>query len=450
MRPVRVLPLAVLLLASLLLAGMPLAASQQADRIVVSVSLEGVVNQGTLLHVERAIRYAEEERAVAVLVVLDTPGGLLAATIDLIEVLLASDVPVVTYVHPTGGIATSAGTFLFLTGHVTAMAPATTIGSAEPVEFGATGSPSEAPEKVQNFASEKLRAIALHRDRPEDVAASFVENNTNLAPEAAREAGIADFIEADPAALLSAIDGTEVDLDGRLVDQATTRRVVLRTDGARIVPIDPGIRGSLYQFLGDPQVSFVLFLVGLYALIFGLASPGTLVPETIGAILLVLGLFGLYVTDVATTGLLLIGLGVLFFIAEFVTGRFGLFFTAGTVCLLLGALFLPLGEPYLPGSWYRTFRITVVVATLATSGVVGGLLWYVFRQRARPNYETILGRHGVAESDLSPEGQVQVRGEIWSAIADGHVRRGEPVEVVAREGLKLRVRRAGPGGNVRE
>lgn len=409
-----------------------LAASHQ--NTVVKVGVEGTVTRGTAMHVAEGLEEAEE-RGVPLVLQLDTPGGLVEATLDINRELARADVPVLTYVGPQGAISQSAGTFMFLMGHPNGMAPSTQIGSAQPITSGAGGGTQNASEKVENFLVGQIRGIAERTERNQSLAELYITENLNQNETEARETGMNDHVAPSLGAFLDRVDGEEAIVGDD--------RVTLSTEDARVVEVEQGFVADLVDLVSNPQLVFVLFLIGLYGVIFGLAAPGTLVPETIGALSLLLALIGLGLFDTGTSGILLLLLAGTFFVAEVFTPTHGVLAVAGVVSLLLGAAFL-VDEPLLGEAFLDTFRTVAVVMAVVSGGLVMGAVWLAVQTRNQPSATTMLGEEGTAKSRLDPDGAVGVHGERWEATArEGPIEAGEAVRVVDRDGLHLTVERAG-------
>lgn len=376
--------------------------------VVYLVAIDDVVGQGTVLDVDRAVEVAEDNGAPLV-VRLSTPGGLVSATNVILERLLNADVPVITYVGPRGASAFSAGTYILLAGHRATMNEGTQMGSAMPVISGPGGTQA-ASNKTINALAAQMRSIAESRGRPTDLAEEMVRENTDYTASEALDVRLINATGADLGELLAAVHGEEVEAGGRTW--------TLDTDGARLVEVRPGPLSILYGVVGNPQVTFLLILVGMYGLIFGFAAPGTYVPETIGAVLLVLGLIGLGLFDFDTAALLLIALAIVFFLAEALTPTHGVLTIAGVISLAIGALMLPSQEPLLPAAWFEGFAFVVVGMAVFTGAfmlfVVTATLRSVLRTEVHKSVEQ---RLGVAVTRLDPKGTVRVRGEIWKAVA---------------------------------
>jgi membrane-bound serine protease (ClpP class) len=427
--------LVALLASSMILAAAPPDAAAQSGGdgdVVVLVAIEGVVGPGIRMDVDRAVDEATE-RGVPLVVRLNTPGGLVSTTQKIIGRLMNAPIPTITYVGPQGASAFSAGTYTLLSGHVAAMNNGTSMGSAMPVQSGPGGT-QKASNKTINALASYMRSIAEERNRPVDLAEDMVRNNTDYTAREALDANLVNLTVRNRAELLQDLDGRTVEVDG---DTRT-----LDTADARVVEIQPNLASQIVRLVSSPQIAFLLLTVGFYGLIFGLAAGGTYVPETIGAILVLVGLLGIGTLDFSTGGVLLIALAGLFFAAEALTPTHGILSLAGAVSLALGGLLL-LQEPLLPEPSFTAFR-NVVLGTAAFSGLfVFAIVSYgLGSMRNLPVHRSVEGREGEAITALDPEGQVRVRGEVWRAVADGEdVDEGDPVEVVSRDGLTLTVRR---------
>jgi len=426
----RRLALVLLLVGVLLVPTVPLATAQSGDSVVFVTDVEGTVTRGTALKVEDAIEQAEAEDAPLV-IRLDTPGGLVSSTLEIDRAITRADVPVLTYVR-SGGWAQSAGTFVFLMGHPNGMAEGTQIGSAQPISQSQSGGTENASEKVTNALVEKIRNIADRHDRDPDTAELFITENLNLNTSEALDRGMADHRAGSLRAFLEAVDGRSADVGNGTVE--------LDTADAEIVHVEEGLLAQLVEVVGNPQVAFVLFLVGIYGIIFGLAAPGTLVPETIGALALVLGLIGLGLFDASTSGLLLILLASAFFVAEVLTPTHGVLATVGAVALVLGAIFL-LDEPLLSRGFLQRFQIVALISAVVSGGVALGAVALAVRTRQQPPHGEAVGQTAETRTELDPDGQVIFHGERWKARSQGGtIPAGTEVVIVKRDGLELLVR----------
>ena len=379
----------------------------------------------------KSIETAEAEGAAALVVELDTPGGLETAMRDIVKRILSADVPVVVYVAPSGARAASAGLWILLAGHVAAMAPGTNTGAAHPVAVGGGEVDETMKEKLESDAASFIRSVAQKRGRNVEWAEKAVRESASASDAEALELDIIDVVEPSLQALLLRIDGREVEvLSGR-------RRLATRE--ARIESVEMGWRDRVLSAIANPNVAYLLLMLGSAGLMMELWNPGAIFPGVVGAISLLLAFFAFQVLPVNWVGLLLIGLGVVLLILEIKVTSYGALTIGGVVSLTLGSLLLFES----PASFYRVSLSvlvpTVAAATLFFLFVVGkGLL----AQRTRPvtGREGMIGLIGTADSRLDPYGRVFVRGEYWNARAAEPIEPGASVEVVAVEGQRLVVR----------
>ena len=409
--------------------------------VIYVLRIDGTITEGTALDVVDGLQEAEELDAEAVLVELDTPGGLVSSTLKITEAILNSDVPVVTYVAPKGAIAASAGSFILISGNIAAMAPGTTTGAAMPVEIGLEGRQA-ADNKTINFFAGHVESIAASRGRNATQAKRFVTENDVLNENLALERGIIDLIAEDETDLLNKVDGMMVTIG--------TENRTLATRDASLYIKEKTIRSSVLEILSNPQIAVILLLVGIYGLIFGFLSPGTYVPEMIGAISLILALYGLgFLESVNMFGVILIIAAVILFIAEALTPTFGILTTGGAVCLIIGALILP-KEPFLfkpESGLFEGFVLSVIGVAVAFAiffFFAMGAVLKTRKRRAQVGGEELIGKVMRAETDINEDGgTIKIRGEIWNArtVAGEHIAKGEKVEIIDRDGLTLIVKR---------
>lgn len=416
-----------------------LAAQLAAPQIDI-ITVKGVINPIVSGYVARGIRTAESDGAAALVVRMDTPGGLDTSMREIIQSILESKVPVIVYVWPQGGRAASAGVFISYASHVAAMAPNTNIGAAHPVALG--GSPTGADqqqtdstmtEKVTNDAVAYIKGIASERGRNAEWAEKAVRESVSVTSAEAKKLGVVELVASDLPDLLSQLDGREVRLPGG--------KVTLRTEGAVIRQMDMGPIEQFLLTISDPNIAFLLLSLAVTALLIEFSNPGTILPGVIGGISLFLALFSLGMLPVNYAAVGLIFLAFILFILEVKITSFGMLTVGGVVSMTLGALLLVnSASPDLQVS--RPLIASVVLGTAAA-------FYFVIRAARRAHVripttgrEGLMGHTAVSRSDLDPEGYVLVEGESWSAVAeDGPIPAGEPVVVVAKEGFKLRVRK---------
>ena len=406
-----------LLAAALALAGA--AAAQETAPRVLAVELANDINPVTSDYLIDAIDRGEKEGYNAVVIELDTPGGLDSAMRDIIKKELDADVPVVVYVSPPGSRAASAGAFITLAADVAAMAPATNIGSSTPVAVGGGEISSDLRRKVINDAAAYARELAETHGRNGDWAEQAVRVASNLGAQEALEQNVVDVVAPDLPTLLEDIDGMTT----------TPKGFVLDTAGATIDQVEMSLWKRILDLLVDPNLIVLLMSIGVLGITIEILNPGLIFPGTIGVISLIVGLFGLQVLPVSWAGILLMLLAVAFFVTEAFVPSHGALALAGAVSFIVGALMLfdPAGEGYQVSIWVALAvggTLALVTAVVATK---------VIRARRAPTKtgrEEMVGEIGVVRSAVAPTGLVNVHGEIWKAHTDGEpLASGEYVRV---------------------
>jgi membrane-bound serine protease (ClpP class) len=400
------------------------------------VTINGPVNPVTAGYIIRNLRGAAMQRDNLVLIEIDTPGGLDTAMRDIVKEIFASPVPVVVYVSPSGARAASAGAVIALSAEVCAMAPGTNIGAAHPVSIG------EQPDKVMqekmlNDAEAYMESIARKRGRNVEEAKKMVRSSTSLSAEKALEAGVIDLIASKRAELLKKLDGRAMTRDGKTF--------VLKTVGARVEKHEMGTRERILDAISNPNVAYVLMMLGMLGLFFELSNPGVILPGVIGGISLILAFFAFQTLPVNYAGVLLILLALVLFIAEIKIVSHGMLTVGGIISMILGSLLLfESSEPYLRVSWSVILVTVLSVAAFASFAVSKAVKAH--RQKPASGKEGLIGEQGKADSDISPEGKVFVRGEYWEAWSDQIIARGDKIVVTGVEGMRLKVRKAAPSG----
>ncbi len=417
----------------------PQPAAAPAVRVVHRIDVEGVIAPATARYVLRAIRQAEEAHAEALLIRLDTPGGLVQSMDDITKSMLNAAVPIIVYVAPEGARAASAGVFITYAAHVAAMAPATRIGAAHPVSIGGGQGEGEGQqqdktllEKVTNDAVGNIRGIARRRGRNADWAERAVRQSVVATAEEALGLHVIDLIAKDVDNLLRAIHGRTVTMvDG-------PRR--LATAGARIERVDQDVTEQFLRLLADPNIGFILLNIGIIGILAELYNPGLILPGVVGGIALILGLASFAIVEVNAAGLLLIGLAVVMFIADIKVPGQGVLTFGGVISFIFGAILLTSRQaPFLRISLQLILGVAAVLAAFFLFAVGAGMR--AQRAAVRSGTEGLMGATGVARTALEPEGMVYVQGEMWTARADsGTIGEGSRVQVVGLEGLRLRVR----------
>jgi len=411
---------------------------------VVILPTTGVVDQVMAGYLNDGIARAHREGAAAVVVRLDTPGGSLDSTREIVKTLLEAPLPVVVWVAPSGSRAASAGTFITLAAHVAAMAPGTNIGAATPVSGQGEDIEGALGDKVLNDAIASITAIAESRGRPVEWAVSTVEKAASYTVDEALAAGAIDLKAASIEELLTAIDGMTVQVNGQ--------PVTLETEGASTEELPMNPLQQFLHLLTDPNIAFILFTIGFYGIIFELQSPN-FVTGILGAIALILAFIGFGSLPLNIGGLLLIGLAIVMFVLELTVTSHGLLAIAGIVCFALGAaaLYTEPGTPTAPDVAVAT--PIIVVMTALTAAFMTMVLYFALRTHklapvaiggTSQGPVIPLGTPAAVRRPLAPEGSVYAVGEEWTArTVDGAaIPRGTPVRVVGQDGLTLLVESA--------
>jgi len=402
---------------------------------VLHLQIDGVINPATVSYISEGLAEAQARNAVALLIELDTPGGLLESTKLIVKDLLGAPRPVLVYVGPSGAGAASAGVFVTMAGNIAAMAPGTTIGAAHPVSGGGEDVEGDMGEKLENFVVALSRSIAEQRGRNVEWAEKAVRKSVSITEREAVKLKVVDFVADSVADVLVQASGRTVQVGGK--------PVTLALAGATIAPFDMRIGQKVLNFLAHPNIAYLLMMAGLLGLYVEFTNPGVIFPGVAGAIALILALAALQLLPVNWAGLALIVLGVAMLIAEVFLPTFGVVGVGGMVAFVLGSLLLF----DTPDAAIRVDRglIFGAAATLGSFALVIG--WLVVRTQRQPSSvgaEGMVGEVGeVRRVDANGRLKVFVHGEYWEAVSDDALAIGEAVEVVAVDGLRVRVRRHG-------
>ena len=413
--------------------------AQNDSPLVLTIEIKNTITAGTTEHIRRSLEMAEDMNADAIVFLIDTPGGLVASTIDIMQLMLNSKTPVITYVYPQGAIAASAGSFILLSGNIAAMSPGTTCGAAMPVIISPTeGTTQTADDKTINFLAGHIRSIAQERGRATDIAEKFVTENLTLNAYEALEKNVIDYIPGSLEELLDTIHGTLVNVNNE--------DIIMNTKNANIEPLEMTAVDRITDIVSNPQITFILVIVGIYGIIIGFNAPGTFVPEVLGAIALMLGLYGLGLFEVNIFAAAMLLLGIALLVAEAFTPTFGILAFGGIVSIILGILFLPV-EPLMPAGWFRSFRLMAIGIGIGSGILMVVILTGIIRlrkSRVVHGDSEFDGKEGIVIDELDPKGLVKVQGEIWNGISNngGIIDSGEKIIVVKREGMNVIVERA--------
>ncbi|MBI4550925.1 MAG: nodulation protein NfeD [Candidatus Latescibacteria bacterium] len=398
-------------------------------------TLDGVIGPVMVKHIAESIKTAEQDSAACLVIEMDTPGGLLESTQLIIKSILASEVPVAVYIAPSGSGAGSAGVFITMSAHVAAMAPGTNIGAAHPVGIGGGIADSTMAKKIENFTASYIRTIAQRRGRNIEWAEKAVRESASITEREAADLRVIDFIAADLDSLLAKMDTLAVEV-------AHGKRT-LHTKGAEVRRLEMGWRDTLLASLSNPNIAYLMMLLGFYGLFFELANPGAVFPGVIGGICLIVALFALQTLPINYAGLLLILIGLAMFIAEIKITSHGALTIGGIIATTLGSMML-IDSPY---PFLRVSLRVIIPAVLATTAFFVFAVGFGLKaQRRKPTTgsQGLIGSAGVALSALTPQGHILVHGEQWAARSDQPIEKGEPVQVVGLTGLTLHVVRHRP------
>ncbi|MFQ5674606.1 MAG: nodulation protein NfeD [bacterium] len=405
--------------------------------VVHVIEVESVITPVSAEFITTSVEKAEEAGAECLIVELDTPGGLLESTRQITKRFLAADIPIIVYVSPQGSRAASAGVFITYAAHLAAMAPSTNIGAAHPVNIqGGADTSSVMNDKITNDAVAQIKGLAEKRGRNVEWAEQAVRKSVSITEQEALDLHVINFISPSVEDLLEQMDGEEVEV--------SSGKVTLKTKDARIVRREMNFRYKILEKISNPNVAYILMMLGIYGLFFELSNPGAIFPGVVGAIFLILAFFALQVLPVNYAGLLLILVGLVLFILEVKITSYGLLSIGGIIAMILGSLMLIEQPPdnFAPVlSISLSLILTVVIVTAAFFIFAFGMAFKTHKKKVTTGNEGIIGEQGVAQTKISPEGSVKVHGEIWRAVSDERIKKGEKVRIVSVDGLVLKVER---------
>src|SRR5215217_11903 len=414
-----------LVLIIFLSAGLPAEAGE-----VLVATYEGVINPVAAEYLHDAIVSADALHAAALIVKLDTPGGLDTSMRLIIKDITSATVPVIVFVSPSGGRAASAGVFLTIAAHIAAMAPGTNIGAAHPVAMGGAEMDGTMKDKVENDAAAYLRSLAEQRKRNASWAEDAVRKSASATEQEALKLHIIDFVAEDIPTLLKRVHGRQIVL--------STGPATLATEHATIREFPMGFRLELLKALSDPNIAYLLMTVGTIGILAELYTPGAILPGIVGAISLILAFYSLQSLPINYAGVLLIIVGVIFLLLENSVTSYGLLALGGVTAMVLGGLMLVKTDaPFLQVS------LSFLLPTVFMLGTAALLLaWRSFRiGRHQPitGQEAMIGSVGIAKTDLMPRGHIWLQGELWEAVSQIPIREGEEAVIIAIRGLTLSV-----------
>lgn len=400
---------------------------------VLKIAIDGAIHPPSAEFIRKSIQQAEEKRAEALIIQLNTPGGLLKSTRTIVGDILEAKVPIVVYVSPSGAHAGSAGVFITMAAHIAAMAPGTNIGAAHPVGMQGGITDTVMNEKTTNDAAAFIRAIAQKRNRNLNWAEEAVRKSVSISETEAVEKSVVDLIAPDINTLLDSIHGRQL-ITG-------SGPVTLNTARAKVSTVEMNFLEKLLDRLSDPNIAYILMMLGFYGILFELYNPGSMVPGIVGVISIILAFYAMHTLPVNIAGIALIIFAIILFLLEIKITSYGMLTIGGVISLFLGSVML-----------FRTtseLEIIQISLSVIIPAVILSALFFLFvigiglkAQKARPytGLDSLVGVTGKALTDLNPEGSVTVHGEIWNAKSSGgKILAGSPVKVTAQNGLTLMV-----------
>lgn len=393
--------------------------------------LDGVISPASSSYLLRSIEIAEQNDAACLIMQLDTPGGLDISMREIAKRVLNAEIPVVIYVAPKGARAASAGVFILYASHVAAMAPGTNVGAAHPVNIGGEQVDSVMTEKVTNDAVAYLQAIAKERGRNETWAEQAVRESASIDAETAKKIGVCEIVADD-------VDDLIAQLNGRTIE-VNKEKYTLQTEGRLVKDVEMTLKERLLLLLTNPNVAYILLLLGIYGLFFELQNPGMIFPGVVGAICIILGFYALHLLPVNYAGVALIFLSAVLFILEIYTTSNGLLAIGGIVALVFGSIILFESDvPFLRLSWEVIMFAVVIIAAFFIFLVFLGIRAQ-FRKR-QTGQEGIVGEIGIAKTKIDQSGgTVFVHGEFWNAVSDTAIKKDARVRVISVKAMILKV-----------
>ncbi|MCJ7426729.1 MAG: nodulation protein NfeD [Dehalococcoidales bacterium] len=415
-------------------------ATRAANQSIHVLRVEGTIVPVVADYIERGIEKAEDENALACIIELDTPGGLLDSTERIVQEIMNADVPVIVYVTPKGAWAASAGTFITLSAHIAAMTPGTTIGAAHPVSGSGEEIPEDQMQKIVEFSAKWMESIAQERGRNVEEAQLAVTESKSFTDVDALEANLIDLRANSLDELIALIDGRQVKLANGL-------EVTLDTSSYTTTRNEMSLVEGFLHAISDPNIAYILLSIGSIGIIAEIYSPGMFFPGITGAISLLLAFYSLGVLDARWGGILLILLAFGLFIGEVLTATFGIFAAGGITALVLGSLIL-FPEA---GSLFQVSPWLIAVVAILVAAVFAFVITRIVRAHRRQAYtgwEELVGKTALVKAALEPEGMVLIKGERWTAISEkGKMKVGEEVIITRVDGLKLYVTKKTKGAN---
>ena len=400
---------------------------------VYTIEVDGIINPATAKFIIDSIDEATQQGAQCLIIQLDTPGGLMESMRIIVKKELSSTIPIIVYVAPSGARAASAGVFITMAAHIAVMAPSTHIGAAHPVTLGAEGKEDKTmTEKIVNDTVSYIKTIAKNRGRNADWAEKAVVKSVSITEEEALKLNVVDLVSSDLQDLLTKIDGRVVKFDG------VTR--TLLTKGQKPRSLQMSWRYRFLDIISNPSIAYILLMLGIYGIFFELSNPGAILPGVVGGIFLILAFYALQMLPISFAGLALILFAIILFIAEIKVVSHGLLAVGGVISLLLGSLML-IESP----AEYMRISLTVIIPAVLVSAAffIFAVTMAVRARLTKPTtgMEGLVGEIGIASTPIAFEGKVSIHGEFWNVISDQNIEKGEKVQVIGVNNLKLTVKK---------
>jgi len=396
---------------------------------VLLIEMESSISHGSATFLHAGLKKAMQSGYNLVVIRLDTRGGSLVATKTIVKAILNSTIPVVVYVGPSGAGAASAGAIITVSAHIATMAPGTNIGAAHPVMIGGKDIPKTMSDKVVNDMASYVRGIAKEKGRNAEWVEMAVRESVSITAEEALKINVIELVAKDIDELLTLLDGREVTL--------TSGKIIIKTTDMKKVFFKPGFRDKILMIISAPDIIWILMIIGLAGLYFEFTHPGAIFPGVVGAISLILFLFAIQVVPVNYTGLLLIILAIILFIAEIKITSYGILSIGGVVSMIIGSIML--FEDVMVS---LTLMLPIIFLVSGFFIVVSNLAFRAYRDKPKGGMEGLLGEVGIVKEAIDPEGMVFVHGELWRAISKDNIESNQKVEVEGIQGLVLKVRKA--------
>jgi len=410
-----------------------IAFSEEIKKEVMVITVNGVINPIASEYIGKSIKKANEKKFEALIIELDTPGGLDTSMRSIVKDIIGSEVPVIVYISPSGSRAASAGVFITLAAHVAAMAPGTNIGAAHPVGIGEKMDKVMA-EKATNDAAAYIKSLAERNGRNAKWAEDAVRKSISATEEEALKDNVIDLVTKDINSLLSDIDGRKV--------RTITGEKVLMTSKANVIRTEIGLRHKILNLISDPNIAYILMLLGFYGLFFELTNPGSIFPGVMGGICLILAFYAFQTLPVNYAGLLLIFLAIILFILEVKIVSHGVLTIGGIISMIIGSLMLfESPAPFMKLSLYTILPAAIITALFFT--VTLSLAFKAYKKTPVTGSEGLIGLEGTADTDITKDGgMVLLHGERWMAYSDDPISKGGKIIVEAVSGLKVKVKRS--------